>query len=457
MPRKHRFLWIPVFVFLYLPEASAQTATTASSSTGKGGALFEDSGWNYHFQFTGIEQGHPSFHSPYSGQNSLQSSGEQDFSVTTTFFLGRKLWNGAALYFNPEMAGGNGISSTRGIAGFPNGETFRIGDPTPTVYIARLFLRQYIFLDKEHFEGIDDGVNQVKERVSTTRITLSAGKFSIGDFFDNNGVSHDPRSDFMNWAFMNNGAYDYAANTRGYTYGFTAEYTRPDWTLRFATALEPTFSNGPELDAHYTKTNSENLEWEKRYSVHGHKGVLRLLAYYNVNKAPSYDQAVADKLDGTDTTLDAVFGKKYGSKKTGLGWNMEQELSGRTNAFLRVGWNDGKTATWAFAEIDNTVSGGMRISGEGWHRAADNIGIALLSNGLSEPHRNFLAVGGYGFMLGDGKLPHYVRENIAELFYKSKIFDNLWATVDYQFVDHPAYNKDRGPVHVFALRMHLEF
>ena len=169
---------------------------------------------------------------------------------------------------------------------------FASGDPTPAIYIARLFLRQHIFLDKDHFEDID-GANQVKERVSTTRITLTAGKFSIGDFFDDNGVSHDPRTDFMNWAFMNNGAYDYAANTRGYTYGLTAEYVRPGWTLRLATALEPTYANGPKLDGHYTKTNSENLEWEKKLDMHGRKGVLRLLAYYNVNKAPDYDQAVA--------------------------------------------------------------------------------------------------------------------------------------------------------------------
>jgi high affinity Mn2+ porin len=456
MSCKRRFFLIPACLFLCSLRAVSQEAAPPAPAE-QNDALLKDSGWSYHFQFTGIEQGHPSFHSPYSGQNSLQGSSEQDFSVTTTLFLGRNLWRGAALYFNPEMAGGNGISSTRGIAGFPNGETFRIGNPTPTIYIARLFLRQHIFLDKDHFEEVSDDHNQVKEKVSTTRITLSAGKFSIGDFFDDNGVSHDPRTDFMNWAFMNNGAYDYAANTRGYTYGFAAEYVKPGWTLRFATALEPTYSNGPELDAHYIKTNSANLEWEKRYSLRSHKGALRMLAYYNVNKAPDYNEAVAEKLSGADTTLDAVYGKKYGSKKYGLGLNMEQELSGRVNAFLRLGWNDGKTATWAFAEIDNTVSGGIRITGQGWHRAADNIGIALLSNGLSAPHRNFLNNGGYGFMLGDGKLPDYGRENIAELFYESKIFTNLWATLDYQFVDNPAYNRDRGSVHVFALRMHLEF
>ena len=436
--------------------ASQNGAPTQSNGALLSDALLKDSGWNYHFQFTGILQGHPPIHSPYSGQNSLNSDYEQAYSVTSTLYFGRKLWKGAAIYFNPEMAGGSGISKTLGIAAFPNGETFRIGDPAPTVYVGRIFLRQHIFLDKDHFEDLTDDVNQVKERVSTSRITLSAGKFSMGDFFDNNNVSHDPRSDFMNWAFMNNGAYDYAANTRGYTYGFTIEYVKPGWTLRAATALEPTYSNGPDLDWHYTKTNSENLEFEKRYSWHGHKGTVRLLSYLNVNKAPNYNQAVEEKLNGTDTSMDAIYGTKYGSTKIGFGFNADQELSKTVSAFTRLGWNDGRNATWAFAEIDNTLSGGIRITGQNWHREADNIGIAVLSDGISSAHRNFLNNGGYGFMIGDGKLPNYGREDIVEIFYESKIFNNLWATADYQFVDHPAYNKDRGPVQVFALRIHLE-
>jgi len=230
-----------------------------AASAQSGDPLFKDSGWSYHLQFTGIIQAHPTFHSPYSGQNSLSAQHERAYSVTTTLYLGRHLWKEAALYFNPEMAGGTGVGSTLGIAGFPNGETFRIGNPQPTVYVARIFLRQHIDLDKDHYENLTDDANQVTERVSTTRLTLTAGKFSVGDFFDNSNVSHDPRSDFMNWSLMNNGAYDYAANTRGYTYGFVAEYVKPTWTLRLGTALEPTYANGPGLDWHYTHPNSETL------------------------------------------------------------------------------------------------------------------------------------------------------------------------------------------------------
>ncbi|HMH23153.1 MAG TPA: carbohydrate porin [Puia sp.] len=419
-------------------------------------ALFGGDGWSYHFQFTGIVQGHPSFSSSYSGQNSQASDRQRAYSVTSTLYLGRKLWPGASVYFDPEMAGGKGVGSTLGIAGFPNGETFRIGNPEPTVYIARIFLRQHISLDKDHYEEVIDDVNQIKERLSTSRITLSAGKFSVGDFFDGNNVSHDPRSDFMNWSLMNNGAYDYAANTRGYTYGFVAEYVKPNWTLRLATVLEPEYANGPVLDVHYLHTNSENLELEKRYSMQGHKGTVRLLGYYNVNKAPNYKDAVAARLNGDTSTLDAIYGKKYGATKIGFGVNADQELSGAVNAFLRLGWNDGRNASWAFAEIDNTLSGGIRINGKSWRRQADNIGIALVSNGISSGHRDFLKIGGYGFMIGDGQLPNYGREDIAEAFYASKIFTNCWLTLNYQFVGRPAYNKDRGPVHLFAARLHIE-
>jgi high affinity Mn2+ porin len=428
-----------------------------SGSAQENHALLKDSGWSFHFQLTGILQGHPSFNAPYSGQNSLQPGHENAFSITSTLDFGRKLWEGASIYFDPEMAGGKGISSTLGIAGFPNGETFRIGDPQPTVYVARIFFRQYINFDRVKDQDLDEDANQVKERVSSSRLAINFGKFGLADFFDNNSVSHDPRADFMNWALMNNGAYDYAANTRGYTYGLVVEYIKPSWTIRFGTALEPTHSNGDTLNFNYFKTNSENLEWEKKYALGGHPGILRLLAYYNTSKAPNYDEVVAEKLNGTDTSMDVIYGKRYGGKKWGLGLNAEQEFSKSTNGFMRLGWNDGKTATWAFAEIDNEASLGVRIKGISWKREEDNVGLALLSNGISAGHRNFLNAGGYGFMIGDGKLPHYTRENILEIFYQILLFKNLWGTLDYQFVGHPAYNRDRGPVNVLAARVHFEW
>jgi high affinity Mn2+ porin len=420
-------------------------------------ALLQDSGWNFHFQFTGIIQYNPGFKAPYSGQNSFLPEAERAFSVTTTAYIGRKLWTGASLYFDPEMAGGKGLSSTLGIAGFPNGETFRIGEASPVVYVARIFLKQQINLDKDHFDTLDDGINQVRERVSQKRLTINFGKFGIADFFDGNVVSHDPRTDFMNWSLMNNGAYDYAANTRGYTGGLIIEYFTPGWVFRGGTALMPVEANGPTLNFNWARSNSETFEIQKDYFFHGLPGSARFLCYYNVSKAPSYQTVINEDLNGTDTSLNVVTGTTYGGKKFGMGISVNQQFTRNLNGFLRVGWNDGKTATWAYTEIDNSVSLGFRYFGIGKGRMADNIGLAWVSNGISSSHREFLNIGGYGFIIGDGKLPNYTRENIVELFYQVKIFEMLYATLDYQFVAHPAYNRDRGPVSLLAARVHINF
>jgi high affinity Mn2+ porin len=420
-------------------------------------ALLKDSGWNFHFQFTGIVQYNPTFTSPYTGQNSFLPKSDPAYSVTTTAYIGKKLWPGASIFFNPEMAGGQGLSSTLGIAGFPNGETFRIGEAKPVVYVARIFLRQQINLDKNHFDTLEDGVNQVRERVSQKRLTINFGKFGIADFFDQNTVSHDPRSDFMNWSLMNNGAYDYAANTRGYTGSLIVEYYTPGWVFRGGTALMPVNANGPTLNFNWTKTNSETFEIQKDYAIHGLPGTARLLLYYNTSKAPAYQTVIDDYKNGSDTSLDVVSGKSYGGKKYGLGVNINQSINKNLNGFLRFGWNDGKTATWAFAEIDNSVCLGLRYYGIGKGRATDNVGLAFVSNGISSGHREFLSIGGYGFMIGDGQLPHYSREDIVELFYEVKLFEQLYATFDYQLVANPAYNPDRGPVSLLGARVHVSF
>src|SRR6195952_824738 len=255
-------------------------------------ALLKDSGWNFHFQFTGIIQYNPSFQSPYSGQNSFSSKSARAYSVTTTAYIGRKLWTGASLYFNPEMAGGEGLSSTLGIAGFPNGETFRIGAAQPVVYVARLFLKQHFNLDATQLDTLQDANDQLKEIVSRKRITVSLGKFGMADYFDQNGVSHDPRTDFMNWSLMNNGAYDYAANTRGYTGGLILEYFTPGWVIRAGTSLMPVEANGPTLNYNWAKSNSETFEVQKSYNLHGLAGTTRFLFYYNTSKAPSYQSVI---------------------------------------------------------------------------------------------------------------------------------------------------------------------
>jgi high affinity Mn2+ porin len=420
-------------------------------------ALLQDSGWNFHFQFTGIDQFNANFQAPYSGQNSFLPHNASAFSVTSTAYIGRKLWKGASVYFDPEMAGGTGLSSTLGIAGFPNGETFRIGAPVSVVYVARLYISQQINLDPNNLDTLDDDANQLKMVVSRKRLTISFGKFGIADFFDQNAVSHDPRKDFMNWSLMNEGAYDYPANTRGYTGGLIVEYFTPGWAVRAGTALEPTYANGPTLDFNWLKTNGETVEVERDYLLHGLPGAARLLLYYNTTKAPAYQTVINEDQNGTDTSLNVIYGTTYGGKKYGFGINLNHAFTSRLNSFFRLGWNDGKTASWAFAEIDNSVSGGLRYYGIGRNRKEDNIGLAFVSNGISSGHREFLSIGGYGFMIGDGKLPHYTRENITEIFYQVKLFDKLFGSLDYQFVSHPAYNRDRGPVSLLAARVHVFF
>ena len=417
--------------------------------------------WTYHFQLTAINQGHLSFTAKYSGQNSLMSTAESNYlSVTSTLFIGRKLWKNASLYWNEEIAGGQGVSSARGVAGFVNGETFRIGSPAPALYLARLYLRQSFHLKKKVYEKTDDGANQLEGYEPTSRITITAGKFGLADFFDLNKYSHDPRSQFMNWSLMSNGAWDYPANTRGYTTGIVVALVKPSWALRISGVVEPKKANGLVMDYNITKSHGLTFEIEKRWKGNN-PGIVRLLAFDNTTQAPTYSTTLQQVKNGDSSSVDVYTGQKewkiYGGKKYGFGINSEQQIAKDAGLFLKAGWNDGKTATWAFTEIDRSVSGGISIIGEKWKRKDDVIGVAEVINGISKSHRNFLNAGLYGFIIGDGKLTNYGVEAITEIYYNAQLTKSFFISGDYQFVQNPAYNKDRGPVHVFAVRAHLEF
>ncbi len=430
----------------------AQKTDTAQLSRAK---------WTTHFQLTVVSQGHPSFKAAYSGPNSLADTAESGVtSITSTLFIGRKLWKGAAVYFNPEIAGGKGISKATGIAGFPNGETFRIGDPTPTLYVARAYLQQHIALANAHYQAIADDANQLGGSIPDSRITLSAGKFALSDFFDDNVYSHDPRSQFLNWSLMSNGAWDYPANTRGYTLGLVAELVQPGWALRIGTAQVPVKANGPVLDKKITRANGETAELEKTYTLYHQPGTIRLLAFYNVSRAPSYTTTLDQVKAGDSSNLPIISGdeagKQFGGKKFGWGISINQDLSSNIGSFFRASWNDGKTATWAFTEIDKSISGGLHFNGKMWKRQNDHLGAAFVINGISADHRDFLRAGFHGFMVGDGHL-NYGSEGIIECYYAAQLFQHIVLSADYQFVNNPGYNKDRGPAHIFALRGHIEF
>jgi len=408
--------------------------------------------FNFHFQQTVITQSKPGFSADYSGQNSLSTAKETQTSLTTTLFGGARLWKGAEAYFNPEMSGGAGLSKTLGVAGFPNGETFRVGQAEPKIYIARLYLTQNFEWGKEK-DTIKDDQNQLAGLKSKRYLSFTAGKFGMADYFDGNAFSHDPRTQFMNWSLMSNGAWDYPANTRGYVIGLYAELGQPTWSLRFAYTMVTTTANGAIWDAKIGKANSQTLEYEKRYGDGDKKGTFRVLGFLNNGKMGSYKDALA--LSPVNPVVDTT--QRYGRHKYGFGLNAEQNISKDFGVFAKASYNDGKTETWFFTEIDQSVSFGGVLNGRSWKRKNDEIGLAFVGNGISKDHRDYLAAGGYGFIIGDGKL-NYSTEMIAELYYKIDAFqEKFFISPDYQFIMNPAYNKDRGPVNVFSVRAHIEF
>lgn len=405
--------------------------------------------WSLHFQATTVPQGHPGFRAEYNGANSLLSLPEFKTSLTSTLFLGRRLWKGSEAYVNPEISAGKGVSSTLGVAGFPNGEIYRVDTPSPKFNLSRLYLKQIFALSNE-IEHAGAEINQLRGDMPLRRLTLIAGKFSLNDFFDRNAFSHDPRTQFLNWALMDNGAWDYAADTRGYTWSIYLEYNQEKWSVRLATAMEPKQANKMELDSNIAHAHGDQIEIEHRYQIHTHPGAIRLLGYMNHAHMGSYVETLANPDYNRDITLTRAYRTKYG-----FGLNAEQEITPDLGVFTRIGWNDGQTETWAFTEIDRTLSFGMNLKGTSWGRVEDVVGLALIINGLSSKHAEYLAAGGYGFIIGSGRLT-YAPEQITEAFYLWKPFTHLGVTPDFQFVNHPAYNQDRGPVFFYAVRVHYE-
>ncbi|RAJ06974.1 high affinity Mn2+ porin [Chitinophaga skermanii] len=408
--------------------------------------------YSFHFQQTVVTQAHPDFRADYSGDNSFLTHEQSKTSITATIFAGIRLGKHFELYVNPELAGGAGLSRDEGIAGFPNGETFRVGSPSPKVYVARAYGVLTIPFNNS-VETVDDDVNQVAGVTTTRNLQIIVGKYCLADFFDDNTFSHDPRSQFMNWGLMSNGAWDYPADVRGYTYALTLAYRHNNWTVTAATALMPKVANGANLNFNYGQSNGEVIEVAHQHSLKGKKGIVRLLAFINEAPMGSYAQAVQEMPQSPDITTT----RRDGRTKYGFGVNIEQQVTKTGGAFLRASWNDGLHETWAFTEIDRSISGGWSQSGAAWQRKNDVWGIACLINGISTDHRKYLQHGGLGFMLGDGNLD-YSPEFITETYYKLS-FPAIHVALSpgYQFILHPGYNKARGPVHVFGIRAQVTF
>lgn len=408
--------------------------------------------FSLHFQQTIITQYKPPFSAKYTGTNSLLPGTETQSSITSTLFGAARLWKGAEAYFNPELSGGSGLSSALGVAGSPNGETFRVGSTAPAIFIARLYLKQNFEWGTEK-DTLEAEANQLAGLRSKRYFSIAAGKFGMADFFDGNEFSHDPRTQFMNWSLMDNGAWDYPANTRGYVLGAMAELGMPDWSLRFAFTASTTEANMSIWDQKIGKANTQTLEFEKRYTLNGRKGTTRILGFLNNGKMGDYNRALA--LSPVAPNIDTTHA--YGRHKYGFAISADQYLTNNFGVFAKLSYNDGHTETWYFTEIDRSLSFGATLKGSAWNRKDDELGLAFVGNGISASHRNYLAAGGYGFIIGDGKL-NYGTEMIAELYYKLNAYQNkLFLSPGYQFIVNPGYNKDRGPVNVLSIRAHIEF
>lgn len=406
--------------------------------------------FSFHVQTTVINQYKPAFKANYSGENSIIPQEETKRSLTSTLFCGARLWQGASVFINPEVASGSGLSSSLGVAASTNGETYRIGDPTLQFELARLFFKQIFSIGNNRVYQSSD-INQLGENIPTNYFGFTIGKISISDFFDNNAYSHDPRTQFMSWGLMSNGAWDYPANTRGYTPSVVLEYVTPKYELRYGISLMPLEANGLKMNWNINKANSQTLEFTRHYLLKGKKGSFRILSFYTMANMGNYNQSLA--LDPNAPNIIAT--RKYGNVKYGIGINTDQSITKDAGIFLRASWNDGKNETWAFTEMDRSVSFGISSNGNQWRRLNDNVGLAFVTSGLSVEHRNYLKAGGRGFMLGDGKM-NYSLEKLAELYYCLALTNNINISGAYQFIVNPGYNKDRGPVNVFSIRVHVK-
>ncbi len=450
----YRLKQITLFSYCVMAALTAMARRTAVEQVKR------DTGsrWSVHFQSTVIDQYHGKFRSPYSGDKSLLDTNEQDMSLTATIFMGCRLWRYGAVYFDPELAEGRGFSGAAGIAGFPNAEIYRVGNPYSLPYIARAYYQQSIGLKGSRDTLFTDDVNQVAQLLPDRRLTFTAGKFSLADFFDRNPYANDPRSQFMNWTLMSNGAWDYPANTRGYDYAAVVQLIEPRWYSQISYGLEPLQANGPVMDPNFTKTFGITFETGYNYRIKGKTGGIAMLLYMNQNRGGNYSQAVAQAQQGIPDALNVDEETAYlGNKKYGIGINWNQSISKFIGLFARAGWNNGQNATWAFTPVDRTFTPGISFSGAMWHRNNDNLGAALIVNAISPNHIAFLNAGGYDFMIGDGKLTNYAPEEIVEVYYNLQLHEHLWLAPDFQGVANPAYNADRGPVAIFSLRIHAEF
>lgn len=408
--------------------------------------------WAVHGQLTNITQKHSRFNSPYRGANSLDPDGRVEETTDLTLFAGYRLWQGAEVWLNPEIDQGFGFNNTLGVAGFPNGGAYKLGSNAPYLRIPRAFIRQTIPLSGD-IQTVEAAANQLGGTRSANTLVLTAGKFAVTDIFDTNTYAHDPRADFLNWSIIESGPFDYAADSWGYTFGGTAEWTQDWFTLRGGVFQLSKIPNGKVAGIHFNQ-NALIAELEARHQVMEHPGKIKLLVFRNHGKMGSYRDAIALGAE-TASAPDVSLVRHVGSR-SGIVLNLEQELSSYIGAFARFGINGGDKEAYEFSDINKSISAGLSIKGNRWSRHDDTVGLAFAVNGLSARARDYFSAGGLGILIGDGAL-NYAREKIFETYYTLRANSQLALTFDLQRIAHPAYNRDRGPVNFVALRAHGEF
>jgi len=409
--------------------------------------------WGLHGQATFVTQYHPGFRSAFRGPNSLDPHAQARETFDLTLYGGLRLWRGAELWVNPEVDQGFGLSNTLGGAGFPSGEAYKVGAAAPYFQLPRLFVRQTITLGGEAAQ-VEAGLNQLAGRQTADRVVVTVGKFSVVDVFDTNRYAHDPRNDFLNWSIIDVGSFDYAADAWGYTYGAAVEWSQQWWTVRTGLFTLSKVPNSKVLDSKVFDQYQVDQEVEERHTIFGQPGKLKLLGFLSHGRMGRYSEATAIALQtGMPADIAAV---RTAHTRVGVGLNLEQQITEGLGVFAKAGWSQGQFEAFEFTDINKTVALGLSVTGTRWGRPDDTVGVAVAVNDASGAAKQFFAAGGLGILVGDGQLIHSGPEHIVETYYNVAVFKFAKLSLDYQFVNHPAYNRDRGPVSIFGLRAHAE-
>jgi high affinity Mn2+ porin len=428
------------------PRLAAQVALATAEAA-------PDDRFAVHIQTTLVDQGHTGFASPYAGANSLGPVAQGRETWDATIFAGLRPWRGAEIWINPEVDQGFGLSDTLGVAGFPSGEAYKVGKAAPYFRLQRFFIRQTLDLGGAPAKT-DGDLNQFDENHTENRIVITVGKMSVGDIFDANDYAHNPKGDFLNWSIIDAGTFDYAADSWGYSAGAVVEWYQGRWTVRGGYFLLSNVPNSPYLDTRFDQFQLLG-ELEERHSLFGQSGKLLVTGFLSRGEMGRYDDAIAYAAAHGGPVNTALV--RHEASRPGISLDLQQAISKDLGGFLRAGWANGDYETYEFSDIDESLSGGLSLKGAKWGRAGDTVGLAGVVNIASSGLKDYLAAGGLGVLVGDGKLPHPGSERIAETYYDIAAFKGADVAFDYQWVTNPGYNRDRGPISVFAIRLHLQY